>query len=412
METPPAPKIRFKPRIEVPPPAEASSQPGASPTPEGAPNSFAGVIPPSAMANPHVIAPSPPLFATPPAPTNAPPLFAPDTPPAAPTPTPAAASDSGKFKLKPKLSPSAPPPASEAGAPPFVFAPPPVMDAAAAFAPPPPATPAPVMLGGIVVKAPPPFPVMAPAGSTASALPGGEQKIGGAETAAPVAAPRVPERRRGSGSGLLKLVALIVLAGAGYFAWTKFKPAPATPAPAANAAPVKKAPVSAPANPATTPSETLNEIAHAPKKAIDKAQEAIAARRASGQSRIDAAAIGEDLPDTPVAPPPAPVTPSARPAAPRAAAPTTTSTIAPGVSATAQVEAAAEASAPFRTFVANAKVSGVFQGPPTRAMINGRLIRAGELVDGGLGITFTGVDSPRRQLIFQDKTGATVSRRF
>ena len=408
------PKIRFKPRIGAPSPSsEASSQPVASPEPAGTADSLAEVIPPPSMANPHIIAPSPPNFETPPAPINVPPLFVGDTPPAAPS-TPAAGSDSGKFKLKPKsLSPIAPPP-SDAGAPPFVFAPAPVLDAAAAFAPPPTATnPPPVILGGVVVKAPPPFPVMAPAGSAANALPSAEQKTPVPDMPASMATPRVPERRRGSGAGLLKLVALIVLAGGGFMAWQKFKPAPATPAPAAaNAAPVKKAPVSAPANPTTTPSETLNEIAHAPKKAIDKAQEAIAARRASGQSRIDAAAIGEDLPHEPVAPPPAPVTPPPRPAASRVAAPSTTSTIAPGISATAQVEAAPEASAPFRTFVANAKVSGVFQGPPTRAMINGRLIRSGELVDAGLGITFNGVDSSRRQLIFQDKSGATVSRRF
>jgi hypothetical protein len=45
-------------------------------------------------------------------------------------------------------------------------------------------------------------------------------------------------------------------------------------------------------------------------------------------------------------------------------------------------------------------------------MINGRLIRADELVDAGLSITFVGVDSSRRQLIFKDKSGATVSRRY
>jgi hypothetical protein len=272
------------------------------------------------------------------------------------------------------------------------------------------------MLGGVVVKAPPPFPVMAPGASPASAL-SGDQQTKSSDTVAPIPRSGGAERRTGSGSGALKLVALIVLAGAGYFAWTKFKPAPAAPAPsapapAASAASVKKAPAAVSTNPTTTPSETLNEIAHAPKKAIDKAQEAIAARRASGQSRIDAASIGEDLPDKPVAPPPAPAAPPPRAATPRSAAHSTTSTIAPGVAATAQVEAAPEASAPFRTFVANAKVSGVFQGPPTRAMINGRLIRSGELVDPGLGITFTGVDSTRRQLIFQDKSGATVSRRF
>jgi hypothetical protein len=45
-------------------------------------------------------------------------------------------------------------------------------------------------------------------------------------------------------------------------------------------------------------------------------------------------------------------------------------------------------------------------------MINGRLTRAGEVVDLPLGITFNGVDAQRRQLVFQDRSGATVSRRF
>ena len=219
---------------------------------------------------------------------------------------------------------------------------------------------------------------------------------------------------------MLKLVALLVLAGGGYFAYTHFMPAstppaPVTkPAPAAQSAPVKKAPAATPPNPAPTPSDTLNQLAHAPKQAINKAQEAIDARRASGQSRVDSALVGEDAPEKPLAEAQSAASKQApRPAASRPSpVPATSSKIAPGVAATAQVEAAAEATAPFRSFVANAKVSGVFQGPPTRAMINGRLTRAGEIVDTTLGITFNGVDSTNRQLIFQDQSGGTVSRRF
>jgi hypothetical protein len=233
----------------------------------------------------------------------------------------------------------------------------------------------------------------------------------------PVAKPAVPPPpvrggRKGASPGLIRLAALVVVGTGIFFAWKHFAPSASAPTPAPAPAPANKAPAAAATAP-LTPSETLNQLAHAPKKAIDKAQEAIATRRESGQSRIDAASVGEDLPEQPPAPSPAApnkaVTSTPRPA-PR---PVTSTTISPGVAATAaQVEAVAEASAPFRSFVANAKVSGVFQGPPTRAMINGRLTRAGEIVDPTLGITFTGVDSPRRLLLFVDRSGATVTRRF
>jgi hypothetical protein len=87
--------------------------------------------------------------------------------------------------------------------------------------------------------------------------------------------------------------------------------------------------------------------------------------------------------------------------------------VARGVTATTQLEyAAAEASAEFRTFVASAKVSGVFQGTPARAMINGRLVRAGESVSTALGIRFDGVDPAKRHLIFKDRNGAIVARKY
>lgn len=171
-----------------------------------------------------------------------------------------------------------------------------------------------------------------------------------------------------------------------------------------------KAPPAPKSDPAPTPSDTLNKLAHAPANAINQAQDTIAARRASGQARIDAASVGEDLPEQPATP--AAGAPAAK-SAPRAATSSTaTTTIAPNVVATTQLDAVPEAAAPFRSFVANAKVSGVFQGNPSRAVINGKLTRAGDVVDSTLGITFNGVDSERRHLVFKDKTGATVSRRY
>jgi hypothetical protein len=203
---------------------------------------------------------------------------------------------------------------------------------------------------------------------------------------------------------------LLLLAGGTFFAWQHFKPESAAPAPnptankVATPAPVASTPL--------TPSETLNKLAHAPANAINQAQEAIATRRASGQARIDAASIGEDLPDVP--PVSTPASAARQPEDPRRAtsSATTTTTVSPGVTATTPMEAAAEATAPFRSFVANAKVSGVFQGKPSRAVINGRLVRVGEVVDATLGITFEGVDSQGRNLVFKDRSRATVLRRF
>lgn len=161
-----------------------------------------------------------------------------------------------------------------------------------------------------------------------------------------------------------------------------------------------------------TPSEALNKLAQMPGNAIDKAQDALAARRASGQDRVDAAAVGEDLPGKSFGvPPAAPIKPAAPP--PKAPPPATAvTTVAPGLAATMPVEAAPDATPEFRAFVTNARISGIFQGNPARAVINGKLSRAGEVVDSGLGITFEGLDAGRKSLVFKDRNGATVSRRF
>ena len=52
------------------------------------------------------------------------------------------------------------------------------------------------------------------------------------------------------------------------------------------------------------------------------------------------------------------------------------------------------------------------EGNPARAVINGRLTRAGERVDGELRVSFEGLSADRNQLIFVDADGAKIHRRF
>jgi serine/threonine protein kinase len=75
------------------------------------------------------------------------------------------------------------------------------------------------------------------------------------------------------------------------------------------------------------------------------------------------------------------------------------------------VEPQSAASREFRTVVANLKIGGVFEGKPTRAFLNDRLVREGQLMMD-LEIVFVGVDPARRILMFRDATGAEVARRY
>ncbi|MEO6246361.1 MAG: hypothetical protein ABIQ12_13080 [Opitutaceae bacterium] len=213
--------------------------------------------------------------------------------------------------------------------------------------------------------------------------------------------PETPEELASNRNGQRRLGWLMVLAvvgGAGYFGWPYLKPHVARFLPPKAAQAV------------LTPSETLNKLAHAPAAAIDKAQEALTARRAGGQTRVDAAAVGEDAPEKPKATVATPAVSKPKPVAPPR--PPTMAPVRPGLAASVQLEAGPDASPEFRTFVANAKVSGVFQGAPSRAMINGKLTRAGETVEPGLGIIFDGLDTEKKYLIFRDRSGAIISRRY
>ncbi|MDB6170523.1 MAG: hypothetical protein JWM88_3387 [Verrucomicrobia bacterium] len=111
---------------------------------------------------------------------------------------------------------------------------------------------------------------------------------------------------------------------------------------------------------------------------------------------------------------PAPAAPIARHhAKPTETSTKTTTDLAPGVTATTDsVQAELEASPAFRTFVADAKISGVYQGTPARAFINGRLVRAGEILDSSLGIRFDSVEPSTKSIVFKDVSGAKVTRRY
>jgi hypothetical protein len=186
---------------------------------------------------------------------------------------------------------------------------------------------------------------------------------------------------------------LAVAGGGAYFGWTHFKKPPSAAAPSTSA----PSPV--------TPSETLNALASVPAQAIQKAQEVIASRQEKAGSAVDAVVADQEgiAKQAPRAPVPVPVSP------PPMAGTTATTTVSPGLSASMPIAAAADASAAFREFVANAKISGVAD---TRALINGRLVRTGEVVDSTLGIRFHAVDRETKQLIFRDFTGAQVGRRY
>jgi hypothetical protein len=208
---------------------------------------------------------------------------------------------------------------------------------------------------------------------------------------------------RGARRPLMIVAALVALIAAGSFGWRFYqakRQASAKPAASNSAAAPEKS---------ATPSETLNQIAQAPGNAINKAQDALAARRANEQTRVDAVVAGEDVPDRPVRKAPS------DPAKKKAASSSNISTftpVAPGLTASAPIEPGADAGAEFRLLVANLKIKGVFLGDPPRAVINGRLMRAGERVDSELGVTFEGLDADRSRLIFKDRTGATIQRKF
>jgi hypothetical protein len=319
----------------------------------------------------------------------------PPAPSEAPAATPPVAGDAPKFKLRPKEPGSA-------GAPPTIPATPPAVPAPVLFAPDP----------AVPVKAPPPFPVVAEARprGTISPIPHIRAAVEVPPAEEPVeAAP--PPKVGGRKTVVVAIVACAVLGGGAFAYWKIFHSAsPVAPivqqkkaTPSVPATPAPAPPPSVPSAPTTPPTDVVSALAHAPANAINKAQDVIAARRASEQNRVDAIAAGEE--------------PAIRPTPPanQAATPSNTTAVralAPGLSATIEIEGSPEGSPAFRSFVANAKISGVVAGAAPKMFINGRLVRIGETIDPALGVVFERIDAEKRQVIFRDKAGATAARRF
>ena len=69
-------------------------------------------------------------------------------------------------------------------------------------------------------------------------------------------------------------------------------------------------------------------------------------------------------------------------------------------------------SAEFRTVIVNLRVNGVFQGAHPRALLNGRLLNAGEILDQTLQVRFMGIDAVHKQLLFEDGAGSVVQRHY
>jgi hypothetical protein len=206
---------------------------------------------------------------------------------------------------------------------------------------------------------------------------------------------------------------LVIVGIGGFLAYQHFFPK-APPLPTRVAA--KPQPMPPAATSAPTPSDTLNALAAAPGKMISDAQNAIAARRSGEQGRVDGSFNGDDAGGQRALRTPLPgELGGARvssPSAPLLGKVAAMITVAPGVTAMTEIRASAEASEAFRSFVAEAKVTGVNQATPPVAFVNGRLIRVDQLVDEGLSITFSGVDAENRLLLFKDRNGAVVSKRY
>jgi hypothetical protein len=200
-------------------------------------------------------------------------------------------------------------------------------------------------------------------------------------------------RKRAALSPVMKAgVAVVVIAFvvAGIFFYRIFFPAP-TPD-----VPVKLQIVVRPPPPKDDPA-ALAAKAAAAADAAKKAQDALAAKKLADQAKADAAAAAENEPA------PADTTESVMAEAPISKDVKVNNT---------HLDAAPAASAAFRAFVAGASIGGVFQGTPARALINGTIVREGDIVESSLGISFARIDSIQKTIYFKDGTGAQVSKNY
>jgi hypothetical protein len=193
-----------------------------------------------------------------------------------------------------------------------------------------------------------------------------------------------------AGIGVLVLAVTV----GGFFFYRIFFPAP-TPVVAIKAPPIAKV------VPKVSAADLLAKVSATPGKLVDNSEAAIAARQAA-QAKADALANGQD------APTPTPANANVASQSVMAQANLTTDVKVNN----ALIEAAPAANTQFRTFVANASIGGVFQGTPSKAIINGRIVREGQVVESQLGIMFDRIDAAKKTIYFKDATGAEVAKAY
>lgn len=202
-----------------------------------------------------------------------------------------------------------------------------------------------------------------------------------------------PEQRPAFKLGVtIALVAAgLVVCVAGFLGWKHFSNG--------------KSPAASPNTATVTPKPEAPKVNPAPKNAVVPPVEA-----APTSAPTEELAKADPAPTQPQfsLPPPLPPPQKSSSSNLSHSAPTT---LAPGVTANMPVPNNG-ASPEFRAWVANVKISGVFQGANSRAFINGQMTRVGDPVDSRLGIIFEGIDPEKKQIIFKDATGATATRKY
>jgi hypothetical protein len=405
----PAPSAAPAPVAETPPaPAPAPEKPRLKPRLSLSPEP-AATLPPSATRSPIPV--PPPAPEVPPEPAPAPVPVAEVAPPPAPVPAPAPAptGEPGKFKLKPK--PPAPP--APVTMPVVVAVPTPVAEPASVVtgSTPPMAEPVPVESAPaeeLVAGDPTSAEVLDPTEGEAPAAPKLKGRPPGTiiseSPSSPIPLPANVKKRGGKKRTIMIAAAgVLLLGGIGFYAYATFFSEP--PAPSLVVRPKPPVPkAEAPAAPKTAGTAPIPATSTAG-KAVEKAQASIAGRTADGK-----AAVPETIDDR------APAAPNlAAPPVQGSAAPSTAEVkVAAGITATTKgVDSTPDASPAFRSWVVNARITGVRAGGNNpAATINGRLISRGGTIDDALGVILDNIDSDKKVLIFRDKTGAIVSRPY
>jgi hypothetical protein len=166
--------------------------------------------------------------------------------------------------------------------------------------------------------------------------------------------------------------------------------------------------------------EKLAQAAQLPGKALDEARQSLDGAREKEQARVDSVLDDKEPPAERAV---GNVTPGEMQAKPRERnndAPSRGGAGEPGASYSGEPVAAESPPAPqsvqpsarFLRYAEGIRVSGVFQGSPARALVDGRIIRQGELLEPALGIRFAEVDAQAKQLVLEDTTGARVRVRY